>query len=67
MLINSKTIEGILADRDMTKAALAAASGISRQTISTSIRRGSCEPKTAGKIARALGVPVESIIEEVAK
>lgn len=65
MLINSAKIEAVLADRNMTKSNLAAVSGVSRQTISTSIRRGSCEPKTLGKIARALGVPVESIIAEV--
>ena len=31
---------------------------------STIIRRGTCEPKTAGKLAAGLGVPVAEIIEE---
>lgn len=28
------------------------------------LKRGSCQPITAGKIARALGVPVESIVRK---
>lgn len=64
MTINTQRIETILAERGLTKAALAANCGISRQSISTIIRRGTCEPKTAGKLAAGLGVPVAEIIEE---
>ena len=55
----------LLAERGMTKAALSESCGISRQNISTIIRRGTCEPKTAGKLALGLGVPVAELIEEV--
>lgn len=63
MTINSIRIESILAKRDMTKAALAERCGVSRQNISTIIRRGTCEPRTAGKLAAGLGVSVAEIIE----
>lgn len=62
MKINAVTVETILAKKGMTKAILSAKSGISRQNISTIIRRGSCEPRTAGKLASGLGVDVADII-----
>ena len=40
--------------------------GISRQNVSTLIRRGTCEPRTAGKLASGLGVEVREIIEKEA-
>lgn len=64
MTINTTRIETMLAERGMTKAALAANCGISRQNVSTVIRRGTCEPRTAGKLAAGLGVPVADIIEK---
>ncbi len=67
MTINAVKIEAMLAERGLTKAAYAQACGISRQNISTVIRRGTCEPKTAGKLAVELGVPVAEIIKQEAK
>lgn len=64
MTINAQRIETILAERGLTKAAYAANCGISRQNVSTIIRRGTCEPKTAGKLAAGLGVPVADIIDK---
>ena len=64
MKIRSQRIIELLAERDMTRVELAALCGISRQNISTIVRRGTCEPKTAGKLARGLGVPVKDIIME---
>lgn len=64
MTINTQRIELMLAERGMTKAALAESCGISRQNVSTIIRRGTCEPKTAGKLAAGLGVPVADIIKK---
>lgn len=64
MNISTTKIETLLAERGMTKAALSESCGISRQNISTIIRRGTCEPKTAGKLALGLGVPVSELIEE---
>lgn len=63
MTINTRRIETMLAERGLTKAAYAESCGISRQNVSTIIRRGTCEPKTAGKLAAGLGVPVADIIK----
>lgn len=65
MNINALKIETMLAERGMTRTALADLCGISRQSVSTVIRRGTCEPKTAGKLAAGLGVPVTAILEGV--
>lgn len=64
MMLRSKHIETVLAERGMTKKDLAANCGISAQNISTIIRRGTCEPKTAGKLAAGLGIPVADIIDK---
>lgn len=64
MTINTQYIKLAVADKGWTWAEYAASCGISRQNISTIIRRGTCEPKTAGKLARGLGVPVAEIIRE---
>ena len=61
MLIDSRTIEALIAERGTTKKALAQNCGIAAQTLSMVIRRGSCEPKTAGKIASGLSVSVSEI------
>lgn len=66
MTINAVKIEELLAEHGLTKAAYAQESGISRQSISTIIRRGTCEPKTAGKLAAGLGVSVSEIIKKEA-
>ena len=64
MNIKAQRIETIMAERGMTKSALADRCGMSRQNVSTVIRRGTCEPKTAGKLAAGLGVSVADIIEK---
>ena len=64
MTINSTKIETVLAERNLTKSELSQHCGVSRQTLSTIVRRGTCEPRTAGKIARALGVTVEYLTQE---
>lgn len=64
MTINTMRIDQLCAERGLTRTDLAANCGISRQNISTIIRRGTCEPKTAGKLAAGLGVPVADIISE---
>lgn len=66
MTINTQRIETMLAERGLTKTAYAENCGISRQNVSTIIRRGTCEPKTAGKLAAGLGVPVADIIRKEA-
>lgn len=62
MNISTTRIESILAEYGMTKTTLAKKCGMSRQNISTIIRRGTCEPRTAGKLAAGLGVSVEELI-----
>lgn len=64
MTINTQRIETMLAERGLTKATYAKICGISRQNVSTIIRRGTAEPKTVGKLARGLGVSVVDIIKE---
>ena len=64
MTINTRHIETMLAERGLTKAALADRCGISRQNVSTIIRRGTAEPRTIGKLAAGLGVSVNDIIKE---
>ena len=63
MNIKNQKIETILAETGMTKVDLSKLCGISRQNISTIVRRGTCAPKTAGKLARGLGVQVSEIVE----
>ena len=63
MRIDQQIINTILAERGITKAEAAKNCGISRQNFSTIIRRGTCEPRTAGKLAAGLGVPVANIIK----
>lgn len=64
MTINAKRAETRLAELGWTKKQLATVCGISAQNISTILRRGTCEPKTAGKLAAGLGVPVADIIKK---
>lgn len=64
MKIDVNKVKIILAEREMTRSALAALCGISRQNISTILTRGTCEPKTAGKLAKGLGIPVDEIVKE---
>lgn len=64
MKLERNKILQILAERGMTRVALAKACGISRQNISTILTRGTCEPRTAGKLAKGLGIPVGEIVKE---
>ncbi len=67
MVISATKIETRMAELGLTKRALASNCGVSRQSISALIRRGKCEPRTAGKLAAGLGVPVSAIIAEEVK
>ena len=64
MKVDSKKIILILAEKSLTHTLLAESSGISRQSISTIIARGTCAPITAGKLARGLGVDLNEIVKE---
>lgn len=54
-----------MARRDVTSTRLAEAAGVSRVTVSALRCGKTCTAETAGKIARALGVDVTEIMEEV--
>lgn len=62
MQIYSDRIETILAEMKKTQSWLSETSGISRQSICTILKRGTCTPKSAGKLADGLGVPVSEIV-----
>lgn len=64
MRIKTTTVELMLAERGLQKKDFAVSAGLSRQSMSTILRRGTCQAATAIKIARALGVDVTEIIEE---
>lgn len=64
MKINTNKVVLILAEREMSKSDLAKMCGISRQNLSTILGRGTCSPKTVGKIAKGLGIPVAEVVKE---
>lgn len=66
MTINTKRIETMIAERGLTKKALAESCGMLPANVGIIIRRGTAEPKTVGKLAQGLGVPVADIIKEEA-
>lgn len=66
MTISAQRAEARLAELGWTKKQLAAVCGISAQNISTVLRRGTCTPVTAGKLAAGLGVSVADIIAKEA-
>lgn len=66
MTIDRTKINVLLAEKGFTHVMLSKTSGISRQSICTILKRGTCEPKTAGKLAGGLGVPVADIIAKEA-
>lgn len=64
MKISRTKIETILAENQMTLSQLSEASGIAKQNISTIIRRGTCTPRTAGRLAAGLRLPVADIVRK---
>jgi len=65
--LDTLQIEILLAERKMTQTDLARESGISRQNISTILSRGSCSPKTAGRLAQGFGVPLTELVTSCSK
>lgn len=64
MKIDALKIKLILAEKGMTRTVLSEMSGLSRQSISTIMGRGTCSVVSAGKLAIGLGVPVCEIVKE---
>ena len=64
MKINRTSVDISLSRSDLgSYTELARRMGCSVQNLSVILNRGSCRPATAGKIADALGVPLEEVIE----
>lgn len=63
MNINTHKINVLLAKKGLTQTALAELAGIRRQNVCAILKRGTCYPTNAGKIASALGVDVEELME----
>lgn len=62
--IKADEIKIIMAEQGLSCTCLAIKSGISRQALSSILLKGTCNIVTAGKIAKALGVPVQQIAKE---
>ena len=64
MKINRTSVDIALSRSDLgSYTELARRMGCSVQNLSVILNRGSCRPATASKIADALGVPLEEVIE----
>ena len=61
MQINSAEVACALAEKQMRRADLASATGLSRSQLSVILKRGTATEQTVGKIAAGLGVPVSQI------
>lgn len=64
MKLNKRELILRMAENGFNYRKLSEASGVSRQTISTSIARKSCALETACKLASALNVDVSALMEE---
>ena len=64
MKINTKAIELEMARQGMTYSGLAQKAGMSSNGFTLVRNRQECSPRSAGKIASALGVKVEQITDD---
>lgn len=64
MKLNRLKLDLLQAEKGLSCTQVAERAGMSRQNFSTVRTRGTCTAITAGKIARALGVSVESLLED---
>ena len=62
MRINSDLVRLKLAEQNMSLKELAQKTGLSPQSISTILNRGTCFPRNAGKIARSINIEESEII-----
>jgi len=63
MKLNIPALKRLMAEKQIRAADLASMSGISRQSISTFLTRGSCSIINAGRLAKALEVDLSVIAE----
>ena len=64
MRLNKEKVSLIMAVQDLYQKDLAEKAKMSRGNLSTIINGKNCQPRTAYKIAKALGVDVVEILEE---
>ena len=64
MRLNKEKVSLIMAEQDLYQKDLAEKAEMSRGNLSTIINGKNCQPRTAYKIAKALGVDVVEILEE---
>lgn len=60
--INVKAIQLAMAEQDITYTKLSEISGVAKATLCTIVKRGTCSPANAGKIARALNIETAELI-----
>lgn len=66
MRVDKHKFEIVMANKCMTSADLSKKSGVSQFTITRMQTKAETQPATIGKIAKALEVPVEELIETTA-
>ena len=64
MKIRKKKVSFIMAEKDMFQKDLADKAGMSRGNLSVLLNGKNCQPKTILKIANALKVGIEDILED---
>lgn len=64
MKISKKKVSFIMAEKDMFQKDLAEKAGMSRGNLSVILNGKNCQPKTILKIANALNVEIEAILED---
>ena len=62
MKLNVLAIKRLMANQQLTNTELSKRSGISRQSISMILSRGSCSIINVGRLANALQVDIETIV-----
>ena len=66
MKLDYSKIYALMADQELTQKKLSELSGYSCNAVRNAIKGNvNCKPATAGKIARALGVDVTEILEDM--
>lgn len=63
MKLSRCNVELLLAEKQLSKNEFSEISGIPYTSFCSALTRGNCSPKTAGRIAHGLNVPVADILE----
>ncbi|WP_279139647.1 helix-turn-helix transcriptional regulator [Faecalicoccus pleomorphus] len=64
MRLDAKLLRGVLYDRDLTQNKLASISDLAQYTVNKVCNGGSCTYETGKKIADALGMKLEDLLEK---